>query len=110
MNWALSWPNALEIRCKIVLKYGFNKRSVSFGTGRHVVSCRKTFQFFCSSILLDKKSCLAKFLGTIGNLPINAWIQNNLDLFVARANLDTNQDTTVVVVVVVAVVVVVVGE
>ena len=58
---------------------------------------------------MDKKSCLAKFLGTIGNLPINAWIQNNLDLFVARANLDTNQDTTVVVVVVVAVVVVV-GE
>ena len=74
------------------------------GQGDTLFLAEKLFSFFCSSILLDKKSCLAKFLGTIGNLPINAWIQNNLDLFVARANLDTNQDTTVVVVAVVVVV------
>ena len=64
---------------------GFNKRSDSFGTGR---KARFVFQKACSSFLdkhvVGQKNAPQRFLATIANLPNNAWVQNNLDLFLAQ--------------------------
>ena len=46
------------------------------------------FQKECSDFLkqtyFGQKNGLPKFLATIANLPNNAWVQNNLDLFLAQ--------------------------
>jgi hypothetical protein len=57
---------------------------ILFGTGRQAFFFQKECSDFLKQTYFGQKNGLPKFLATIANLPNNAWVQNNLDLFLAQ--------------------------
>ena len=78
-------------------KLFFNKGLISglilLGQGEKQYFFRKKFSFLYTCFW-TRQVAPPRFLATIVNLPINTWVQNNLEILATIANLATNQDTT----------------
>jgi len=79
---------------KLFFNKGFRNGLILLGTADKHDFSRKNVSFFFTQTFCSNKICLPRFLGTIANLPNNAWAQNNLEKHGTIANLDTNQDAT----------------